>query len=152
VRGDQGKVRIGKQSSIGELSKITGDTDIGDEVFIGEGSILHSCKIRSLCKVEQGVVIQEGVVLEREAHIQGGSVLLAGTVIPGGQVWGGSPANFIRLVTDEERIAHYSSVVKYHELALLHRKAHEKTALEDYLDLHIKYSAIPEGYTPYERR
>jgi len=152
IRGDQGPVRIGKQSSIGELSKISGNTEIGDEVFIGEGSILHSCKIRNLCKVELGAIIQEGVVLEKEAHIQGGSVVVSGTVVPSGQLWGGSPANFIRMITDEERIAHHTAVLKYHELALAHRKAHSKTALEDYLDQHIKFGAIIEGYSPYETR
>jgi len=151
IRGDQGQIRIGKQSSIGELSKITGNTEIGDEVFIGEGSVLHSCKIKSLCKIEQGVIIEEGVVVERDAQIQGGSVVTAGTIVPSGQLWGGSPANFIREVTEEESLSHSSHILKYYELSVLHRKAHEKSTLDEYLDQNIRYLSIPEGYSPYEK-
>jgi carbonic anhydrase/acetyltransferase-like protein (isoleucine patch superfamily) len=77
-------------------------TFIGEAVTVGAGSLLRSCRIHEQTVIGERCIIMEGSVVD------GMSVLLPGTVvppakyIPSGEVWGGSPARFIRKLTHDE--------------------------------------------------
>eukprot|EP01100_Stratorugosa_tubuloviscum_P012966 TRINITY_DN62_c1_g1_i1.p1 TRINITY_DN62_c1_g1~~TRINITY_DN62_c1_g1_i1.p1 ORF type:complete len:242 (-),score=105.60 TRINITY_DN62_c1_g1_i1:104-829(-) len=112
LRGDVCSIVIGSCSSIGPQSIIHGQgetkhqpeisTVIGDWVTIEPGSIIHGCQIQDECVIGMGSVILEGATIEKNSIIAPGSLITRGTIVKSGEFWAGSPATFIRSVTDEE--------------------------------------------------
>ena len=110
VRGDYNPVRIGNFSSIGDGTSIyantsmahnqTASVNIGKNVIVEEDCVIHSCIIDDDCVIGAGSVIQQGAMLERGCQILPGTIVRAGSLIPAGQVWGGSPATYVRDLTE----------------------------------------------------
>ena len=92
VRGDVGRVVIGKNTNIQDLCMLHMTTDvsdliIGDEVTVGHRVVLHGCTIQDRCLIGMGAVILDNAV------IGGGSVVAFGR---GGYGKGGYPAELPR--------------------------------------------------------
>jgi len=134
LKGDIDKIEIGELTSIGDAASILGKTQIGNQVLIGEGSVLHSCIVQDEVQIEVGSVINNDVTLKKHAIIQAGSVVSSGATVPEGQMWGGTPAKFIRELTDEEKVKIKELSILFYEKAQLHSEAHEKDAYARYLD------------------
>lgn len=70
-----------------------------------------------LLQVEKGVIVAAGATgatfkcflmlclpqVEKGAMVAAGAVVEPGTVIPAGQIWGGSPAKYLRDLQPDER-------------------------------------------------
>ena len=52
--------------------------------------------------VGDGCILQEGSLVDRNAMLEPGSVLPSGARVPSGEVYGGSPASFVRKLSKEE--------------------------------------------------
>jgi len=112
VRGDQSSIHIGGFSSIGDRSVIqsaainptgfSARTYIGDHVTIGQGCILRACTVDDGSVIGDGCIIQEGALVDRGAMLEAGSLLPSGARVPAGEVYGGSPAAFVRKLSKEE--------------------------------------------------
>ena len=112
VRGDQSSIYIGGYSSIGDRTVVqsaainptgfSARTHIGDWVTIGQGCILRACTVDDMSVVGDGCIIQEGALVDRNAKLEAGSLLPSGARVPSGEVYGGSPAAFIRKLSKEE--------------------------------------------------
>jgi carbonic anhydrase/acetyltransferase-like protein (isoleucine patch superfamily) len=50
-----------------------------------------------------GASLGKGVVVESFAVVASGAAVPDGTVVPSGQVWAGSPARYLRDLTQEEK-------------------------------------------------
>ena len=106
IRAEMNAVRIGHFSSIGDGTAIytahslphglSCSVNIGKNVQIEHGCVIHSCIIDDDCVVGAGSVIGEGARIERGAVLLPGTIVRPGTLISAGQVWGGSPATFVR--------------------------------------------------------
>jgi len=105
LRGDLSQVRVGENTVIGEHSVITGKTQVGNRVYIGGKTVLQDCIIHNNVRIGEFSSIHEGSVIEDGAILLENTRVYQGVVIPSGQVWGGSPAEFIRNVTDADRMA-----------------------------------------------
>ncbi len=107
IRGDVHEIRIGKRTNIQDNSvihttrKVSG-TYIGDEVTVGHGAILHACTIHDHVLVGMGAIILDQAVMEENSMLAAGSVLTPKKLVPSGQLWGGSPARYMRDLTEEE--------------------------------------------------
>jgi len=112
VRGDQSHVFVGGYSSIGDRTVIlsaainptgfSARTHIGSYVTVGQGCILRACTVDDKSVIGDGCIIQEGALVDRGAMLEPGSVLPSGARVPPGEVWGGSPATFVRKLSKEE--------------------------------------------------
>ena len=112
VRGDQSSIYIGAFSSIGDRSVVQSSainptgfsarTYIGDYVTIGQGCLLRACTVDDGSVVGDGCILQEGSLVDRGAMLEAGSLLPSGARVPAGEVYGGSPAVFIRKLQKEE--------------------------------------------------
>jgi len=107
LRGDVHEIRIGKRTNIQDNSVIhttrnVSGTYVGDEVTVGHGAILHACTIGDQAFVGMGAVILDQAVLEPRSMLAAGALLTPKKVVPTGQLWGGSPARYMRDLTDEE--------------------------------------------------
>jgi len=112
IRGDQSSIHIGGFSSVGDRSVIQSSavnptgfsarTYIGDYVTIGQGCLLRACTVDDNSVVGDGCILQEGSLVDRNAMLEPGSVLPSGARVPSGEVYGGSPASFVRKLSKEE--------------------------------------------------
>ena len=87
VRGDVGRVTIGKNTNIQDLCMLHMTTDvsdliIGDEVTVGHRVILHGCTIEDRCLIGMGAVILDNAVIGRGSVVASGAVVTEEAVIP----------------------------------------------------------------------
>ncbi len=107
MRGDVHEIRIGKRTNIQDNSvvhvtrKVAG-TYIGDDVTVGHGSILHACTVQNKCLIGMGAIILDEAVIEECSMVAAGALVPPGKIVKSGQLWGGSPAQYMRDMTPQE--------------------------------------------------
>ncbi len=106
VRGDVSSIHIGEGSNIQDNTVVHCTIDvpvsIGDSVTIGHGAILHSCSIGDGCLIGMGSTILDGAVLAEETLVGAASLIPPGKTYPPKSLVMGSPAKFIRALTEIE--------------------------------------------------
>merc|ERR1719213_144294 len=112
LRADVNEISIGGGTNIQDgtvigvtasnESEFPGSTVIGDFVTIGPACTLHACTVESEVEVGAGSVICDSVLLETKSKVAPGSVVAAGQRVPSGQLWGGSPAEYVRDLDEAE--------------------------------------------------
>ncbi|MEZ4273607.1 MAG: gamma carbonic anhydrase family protein [Myxococcota bacterium] len=128
LRGDVGRIHIGKRTNIQDLTVIhvttqTFDTYIGDEVTVGHRVILHGCHIEDRVLVGMGSTVMDGAKIGPYNIIGAGALVTPGSEFPGGQLLLGSPARAVRDVKDTERQFIEASAAHYVELAKRHAQS-----------------------------
>jgi carbonic anhydrase/acetyltransferase-like protein (isoleucine patch superfamily) len=137
LRGDVNHIKVGSETNIQDntlvhvaKTNVSGNvlpTVIGNRVTIGHNSVLHACTVEDEAFVGMGSTILDGAVVEKGAMVAAGSVVTQKTRIPTGQIWAGSPAKFLRELTEEEQASLTGNVSVYTELAELHAQENAKT-------------------------
>lgn len=106
LRGDNDKISIGKNSNIQDNCTLHTDYNypiiIGEKVSIGHNVVLHGCKIEGNAIVGMGSIILDGAYIPRNVIIGAKSLVSAKTKIEEGSLYLGSPARFVRKLTNEE--------------------------------------------------
>lgn len=106
VRGDIASIHIGEGSNIQDNTVVHVSTNvplsIGNHVTIGHGVIIHSCSIGDGCLIGMGSTILDGAVLAEETLVGAASLIPSGKTYPPRSLVMGSPAKFIRILTEEE--------------------------------------------------
>lgn len=127
VRGDVNAVSIGKATSIGDravvhVARIQGDfpTSIGDHVTVGAGALIHAATLQDAVLVGESAQVLDGAIVESFSHIAPASLVTAGTIVPSGELWAGSPAKKVRVLTEEEKAQIVSLALQTSELANEH--------------------------------
>ena len=107
LRGDVNNIKIGARTNIQDGTVIhvssTGQgTYIGDDVTVGHMALLHACTIRDRAFIGMKACVMDDAVIEEEAMVAAGALVTPGKRIPSRQLWGGSPARYMRDLTVEE--------------------------------------------------
>ena len=107
LRGDVNSIRIGNRVNIQDGSVLhtlyeKSTIEIGDDVSIGHNVTIHGATIHDGALVGMGSVILDHAVVGEGAIVAAGSVVLSKTVIKPGELWGGTPAEFIKMVDPEQ--------------------------------------------------
>lgn len=96
LRGDEGDIRIGAETSVqdGSVLHTTPDvpTVVGDRCVVGHIVHLEACHIHDDVLVGNGSIVLHEVVVEPWSIIAANSVVLNGTHVPSGAIAVGSPA------------------------------------------------------------
>lgn len=146
VRGDTAKVTVGKNSLIQDRtvvkssSKEGSEVKIGNNVFVGPNWHIDACTLDDYWYIGMGATIHKGAYVEPYAVVAAGAVVQEGAVVPSGQVWAGSPARYLRDVTQEEKhqIAEY--LIEQQQLSQIYWEETEKTFREiQDTETHYKY-------------
>jgi gamma-carbonic anhydrase len=134
-------IAIGTQTSIGDravvhVAKIQGDfpTVIGDGVTVGAGALIHAATLHNYVLVGEAAQILDGAIVESESIVAPGSIVTAGTVVKTGELWSGTPARKVRVLTEGERAGIITTAAETVALALRHAMENEKdykTVLEE---------------------
>jgi len=125
IRGDVHFITIGSRTSIqdGSMIHVThhkkadmsdgNPTTIGDDVTVGHKVMLHGCTIENACLIGMSATILDGAVIGKESIVGAGSLVTKNKKFPPRSLIMGSPAKFIRELTDEEVKELYASASRY---------------------------------------
>lgn len=121
IRADIAHVRIGAGSNVQDGTVVHVNTDtpciVGNNVTIGHRAVLHGCTIGD------GSLIGMGAILLNNSEVGAGSIVGAGALVTQGKQFPprsllmGSPARFIREVSDEEYAHSLANALEYVHLA-----------------------------------
>lgn len=108
LRGDQGSIKIGKNTSIQE--NVTIHIEQGTAVIIGSKCIIgHHAMIHGPVEIGDGCLIGIGSNVLHNTKMNDGSMIAAGAVItnkevPARQLWAGIPAKLLKNFPEEEEL------------------------------------------------
>lgn len=114
IRGDIHRIRIGKRTSIQDLSMVHvthykkpdksdgSPTIIGDDVTIGHRVMLHGCEIKNSCLIGMSATILDDAVINEESIVGANSLVTKGKTFPPRSLILGNPAKVIRPLRDDE--------------------------------------------------
>ncbi len=127
VRGDVHYIRIGKRTSIQDLSVLhvtrkTHPLIVGNEVTVGHQVTLHGCTVEDRVLIGMGAILLDGAVIGEGTIIGAGAVVTEGMKIPPGSLAFGAPARVKRELTAEESAFLSQSAQNYVDLAEVYLK------------------------------
>ncbi|MGH1403317.1 MAG: gamma carbonic anhydrase family protein [Alphaproteobacteria bacterium] len=127
LRGDVNDIKIGARTNIqdGTVIHVTTDfqgTHVGSDVTVGHSAVLHACTVEDFGFVGMKACVMDGAVVEGFAMLAAGGLLTPGKCIPKGQLWAGSPAKYMRDLTDKEIAYIKWSAPHYVELGQEHKR------------------------------
>lgn len=107
IRGDDGPIVIGAQSSIQDGAVLHNTegvsvTVVGNRVTVGHRAVLHGCRIEDACIIGMGCIILDNAVVERHCIIGAGAVIPPGKRIASGSVVVGNPMKVLRACTPQD--------------------------------------------------
>jgi len=121
ARGDVEQIIIGPETSIqdGTVLHVTHDGPftpggrnliIGRGVTVGHQAMLHACTIGNYCLIGMSATIMDDVIVGEQCLIAAGSVIPPGKRVEPNSLWRGSPARFVRDLSEREiENLHYSA-------------------------------------------
>ena len=108
IRGDVNYIRIGDRTNIqdGTVVHVSrtkgGQTVIGSDITIGHMALIHACELQDRSFVGMKAMVMDNAVIESEGMLAAGGLLSPGKVIKSRELWMGTPAKFVRMLTDED--------------------------------------------------
>ena len=128
VRGDVDAIRIGRRTSIQDLSMVhvlanRCPTHVGDDVTVGHHVVLHGCKVGNRVLVGMGAILMDGVEVGDDCVIGAGALLTPGTKVPPGSLVVGSPGKVRRPINEEERAWIAQSAKNYLRYSEEHKRS-----------------------------
>lgn len=109
LRGDINRIRVGARSNIQDnavLHVASGPEFgciVGDDVTIGHAAIIHACELRHGAFVGMGATVLNGAVIEPGGVLGAGALLTGGKRVGPDELWAGTPARFVRVLSAEQR-------------------------------------------------
>jgi carbonic anhydrase/acetyltransferase-like protein (isoleucine patch superfamily) len=110
LRGDVNVIRIGERSNVQDgtvihVAKDTVGTYVGSDVTIGHLALLHACTVEDGAFIGMRATVMDECVVESGGMVAAGALLTPGKRVGRGQLWAGTPARYVRDLTDADRMA-----------------------------------------------
>lgn len=135
IRAEVNRVVIGARSNVQDGTVIHCDapdpthpegfpTIIGENVLIGHLAMVHGCTLENHAFVGLSTTVMNGCVIEADGMLAAGAMLIPGKRIKSRELWAGSPAAYMRDLTDAAisdmrlGIAHYVENGRAHKSAI----------------------------------
>ena len=127
VRGDTNWIKIGKHSNLQDhvvihVNEGGEPTRIGNRVSVGHSVLLHACELHDECLIGMRASIMDGAIVESRAMVAGGAVVVPRTIVKSDELWGGTPARFMRPLKNEEKEYLERVPDQYYGLGLQYRR------------------------------
>ncbi|MFO7563686.1 MAG: gamma carbonic anhydrase family protein [Enhygromyxa sp.] len=108
LRGDDGPIVIGRQTSIQDNSVIhctegMSSTSVGDRVTVGHSVVLHGCTIHDEVLIGMGSIVLDNAVVESGALVAAGTLVPPGKIVRAGTLVAGNPLKVLRECLDKDR-------------------------------------------------
>jgi carbonic anhydrase/acetyltransferase-like protein (isoleucine patch superfamily) len=122
LRGDTNFIRVGARTNIQDgsilhVARYTIPCLIGDDVTIGHGAVVHACTLENRAFVGMRATVLDGAVIEEGGMLAAGALLSPGKRIGRNELWVGTPAKFVRVLTEEQIASNDRGTAHYVELA-----------------------------------
>ena len=126
LRGDTNHIHVGDRTNIqdGTIVHVNAGTFpclIGSDVTIGHACIVHACTLENRAFVGMGATVLDGATIREGGMLAAGGLLTPGKTIGPDELWAGSPARLVRVMSAEERARWDQTAVHYVELARRYR-------------------------------
>ncbi|TAL04337.1 MAG: gamma carbonic anhydrase family protein [Rhodospirillaceae bacterium] len=133
VRGDVSHIRIGARTNLQDNTVVhvtsaggkggaSVPTIIGNDVLVGHGAIIHACTIEDGSFIGLAATVLDGAVVESKGMVAAGAVVSPGKRVPSGELWAGTPAKFMRKLTDADFAHIKRGTSNYVEVGNLYRR------------------------------
>lgn len=113
LRGDEGIIKIGKNTSIQDCCVLHGNVEIGDNVTVGHAAVIHNAKIGSNVLIGMNSTILDNVRIEDWVVVAAGSVVKPNSVLESGYLYAGNPAEKKRELRQEDKELIINSYKEY---------------------------------------
>ena len=127
VRGDTNRIRIGARTNIQDGSILhvnPGDGMeclIGDDVTVGHMAIVHAARLHDRAFVAMAALVLDQAEIEPGGVLAAGGVLTPGKRIGPGEMWAGTPAKLVRVLSAHEQARFAMNAPAYVQNALRFR-------------------------------
>jgi carbonic anhydrase/acetyltransferase-like protein (isoleucine patch superfamily) len=127
LRGDTNRIRVGARSNVQDgtvLHVNPGDgmaCILGEDVTVGHSAIVHAAHLHDGAFVAMAAVVLDGAVIETGGVLAAGGVLTPGKRIGRNEMWAGTPAKLVRVLSEEERARFATNAPAYVQNALRFR-------------------------------
>ncbi len=126
IRADGNRVTIGENTNLqdGTIVHVTRKafgTIIGADITVGHMALIHGCTLHDGCFIGMQATVMDGAVVESGAMVAAGAMVTPGKVVPSGELWGGSPASFMRKLSDGELDYIKNAAHHYADLGQMYR-------------------------------
>ena len=127
LRGDVNCIRIGERTNIQDGTVVHVATDtyptlIGSDVLIGHMAVIHACTLEDGCFVGMSATVMDGAVVEQGAMVAAGALVPPGKTVGAGQLWAGTPAKYVRDLTEVEKAEFPVQIQRYVDLGQRYRE------------------------------
>ncbi|MBS3757785.1 MAG: gamma carbonic anhydrase family protein [Desulfobacterales bacterium] len=106
LRGDEGRIEIGRDTNVQDNVVIHSDMDAGvsisERVTLGHGSVIRGCRICEDVMVGMNATIMSHAEIGAQSIVGANSFIPYHKTFPPGSLIMGSPAKAVRGLTDEE--------------------------------------------------
>lgn len=117
VRADVATISIGARSNLQDGVVVHVDPDaptvVGEDVTVGHGAIVHGCRLGDGCLVGMGAILLSHSEFGPGCIIGAGSLVTQGKKFPARSLVMGSPAKFVREVSDDEFARNLENARRY---------------------------------------
>lgn len=122
LRGDMNDIKIGRRTNIQDgtvihVSSKGQGTYIGDDVTVGHMALLHACTVEHRSFIGMMACVMDDAIIETGSMVAAGALVTPGKSVPSGQLWSGSPARFMRHLTEDEVAGISRTALHYVETA-----------------------------------
>ena len=122
VRGDQGPIRIGRNTNIQECAVLHEGAVVGAGCTIGHGAIVHGCTVGDNTLIGMGAIVLTGAKVGSNCLVGAGALVTGKMDIPDGSLVVGNPARVVRPLTEAEVRENRASMEEYLDLARGYRQ------------------------------
>ena len=102
LRGDEGSIVIGRETSIQDCAVVHAHTVIGDRCTVGHGAIVHGAVLGNNVMVGMGAIVLDGARIADNCLIGAGALVTGKMDAPEGSLILGSPAKVVRPCSEKE--------------------------------------------------
>lgn len=127
LRGDTNLIRVGARCNIqdGSILHVNPGENfaciLGDDITVGHAAIVHACTLKNRAFVGMGATVLDGAVIEEGGMLAAGGLLTPNKRIGPNELWAGSPARLVRVMSAEERAGFDRIAPHYSALAVRYR-------------------------------
>lgn len=106
LRGDVAPIIIGENTNIQDgsvvhTSRFNGPVN-GNNVTIGHMALIHACTINNNAFIGMKSMVMDFAIVEEYGFVAAGSIVTPHKIVKSKELWMGSPAKFVRFITDKE--------------------------------------------------
>ncbi len=122
LRGDTNHIHVGDGTNIqdGTIVHVNSGSFpclIGRKVTIGHACVVHACTLEDRAFVGMGATVLDGATIREGGMLAAGALLTPGKTIGPNELWAGSPARLLRVMSAEERTRWDQTATHYVELS-----------------------------------